>query len=284
MIYFLTVNYYSTNLLTKLINSFPTDQNIAYNVLIINNSPEDSDINQIQGQSVQIIHAEGNIGFGNACNLGIEYIFNEDQQAIIWIINPDAYLSKNCLAEVNTFFDSYSELSILGTIIYTPQGEVWFAGGRFLPSMGAIIDENLLTDTDQPYVICDWVSGCSLMINLRNFSEPPLFDPVYFLYYEDFDFCQRYANQGNLIAVTNNFSVIHQPSSITNRNIFLKIKYSTYSYLITLEKYTNLSIQIIRLTRLILYALVLIVIKPQVSLGKMQGVLMYLRRCLNQRN
>ncbi|MDP5338349.1 MAG: glycosyltransferase family 2 protein [Nodularia sp. (in: cyanobacteria)] len=284
MIYFLTVNYYSTNLLTKLINSFPRDQNIAYKVLIINNSPEDTDINQIQGQSVQIIHAEGNIGFGNACNLGIEYIFNEDQQAIIWIINPDAYLPKNCLAKVNTFFDYYSELSILGTIIYTPQGEVWFAGGRFLPSIGAIIDQDLLTDTDQPYVICDWVSGCSLMINLRHFSEAPLFDPVYFLYYEDFDFCQRYANQGHLIGVTKNFSVIHQPSSITNRNIFLKIKYSTYSYLITLEKYTNLSIQIIRLTRLILYALVLIVIKPQVSLGKMQGVLMYLRRCLNQIN
>ncbi|MDB9372871.1 glycosyltransferase [Nodularia sphaerocarpa] len=284
MIYFLTVNYYSTNLLTKLINSFPTDQNIAYKVLIINNSPEDTDINQLEGQSVQIIHAEGNIGFGNACNLGIEYIFNEDQQAIIWIINPDAYLQKNSLAEVNIFFDSHSDLSIVGTIIYTPQGEVWFAGGRFLPSIGAIIDQDLLTDTDKPYVICDWVSGCSLMINLRNFSEAPLFDPVYFLYYEDFDFCQRYANQGHLIAVTNQFSVIHQPSSITNRNIFLKIKYSTYSYLITLEKYTNLAILIIRLTRLIVYAFVLIAIKPQVSLGKIQGVLMYLRRCLTPRN
>ena len=233
---------------------------------------------------MQIIHAEGNIGFGNACNLGIEYIFNEDQQAIIWIINPDAYLPKNSLAEVNIFFDSHSDLSIVGTIIYTPEGEVWFAGGRFLPKIGAIIQEDLLTYTDKPYVICDWVSGCSLMINLRNFSEVPLFDPVYFLYYEDFDFCQRYANQGYLIAVTNQVSVIHQPSSITNRNVFLKIKYSTYSYLITLEKYTNLAIQIIRLTRLILYAIILIAIKPQVSLGKIQGVLMYLRRCLTPRN
>ncbi|HYW18964.1 MAG TPA: glycosyltransferase [Nodularia sp. (in: cyanobacteria)] len=284
MIYFLTVNYYSTNLLTKLINSFPTDQNIAYKVLIINNSPEDTDINQIENKWVKIINAAENIGFGNACNLGIEYIYNEDQQAIIWIINPDAYLPKNCLAEVNIFFDSHSKLSILGTIIYTPQGEVWFGGGRFISRIGAILIEDLLTQTHKSYVICDWVSGCSLMINLRNFSEAPLFDPVYFLYYEDFDFSQRYGNQGHLIAVTKNFSVIHQPSSITNRNIFLKIKYSTYSYLITLEKYTNLAIRIIRLTRLVVYALVLIAIKPQVSLGKIQGMLMYLRRCLNQRN
>lgn len=284
MIYFLTVNYYSTQLLTKLINSFPADQNIAYKVLIINNSPEETDINQFQSQLVQIIHAEGNIGFGNACNLGIEYIFNQDKQAIIWIINPDAYLPKNALAEVNRFFDSHSELSILGTIIYTPGGEVWFAGGRFFPRIGEIIHQDLLTHIDKPYVTCDWVSGCSLMINLRKFAEPPLFDPVYFLYYEDFDFCQRYANQGHLITVTNNFSVIHQPSSITNRNVFRKIKYSTYSYLITLEKYTNMAIQTVRLTRLIVYALVLMAIKPQVSLGKIAGVLMYLKRSLSQRD
>ncbi|MBW4554975.1 MAG: glycosyltransferase [Trichormus sp. ATA11-4-KO1] len=282
MIYFLTVNYYSTHLLTKLINSLPANQDIAYKVLVINNSSEDTDINNIQSEYVQIIHAEENIGFGNACNLGIQYIFNQDKQAIIWIINPDAYLPKNYLAEVNIFFNSHSELSILGTIIYTPKDEVWFAGGRFIPRTGAILHEDLLTHTDKSYVTCDWVSGCSLIINLRKFSATPLFDPAYFLYYEDFDFCQRYAHQGHVIAVTKHFNVIHQPSSITNRNVYLKIKYSTYSYLITLEKYTNPAVQTIRFTRLIVYAIILIAVKPQVSLGKMGGVLMYLRRCLTK--
>ena len=278
MIYFLTVNYYSHHLLTKLINSLPTNQSIPYKVLIINNSPEDTDINQIECEYVQIIHAEKNLGFGQACNLGIEFIFHQDQQAIIWIINPDAYLPQNTLAEVAKFFNSHSEVSILGTIIYNTQNEVWFAGGRFFPETGAIIHADLLTNTDKPYLPCDWVSGCSLIINLAKFSAIPLFDPCYFLYYEDFDFCQRYAQEGHLIAVTKDFSVIHQPSSITNRNIFLKIQYSTYSYLITLEKYTNLVIRIMRLTRVILYALILLTIKPQISLGKFQGVLMYLNR------
>lgn len=284
MIYFLTVNYYSTPLLAKLINSLPANQNIAYKVLIINNSPEDTDINQIQYPFVQIINTEDNIGFGNACNLGIQFIVDQDNQAIIWIINPDAYLSKNFLAELNNFFDSHSELSILGTIIYTPKEEVWFAGGRFIPKIGKIFQDDLLTNTDKFYVTCDWVSGCSLIINLRKFSAAPLFDPAYFLYYEDFDFCQRYAHQGHLIAVTKHFSVIHQPSSITNRNVYLKIKYSTYSYLITLEKYTSLAVQTVRLTRLILYAIILIAINPQVSLGKIDGVLMYLKRYLTKTN
>jgi N-acetylglucosaminyl-diphospho-decaprenol L-rhamnosyltransferase len=275
LIYFLTVNYYSKNLLAQLINSLPASQNLDYTIVIINNSPEDVAIQQLKSENVVIIEAEKNLGFGIACNLGIKWIYTQDTQGIIWIINPDAYLSENTLDKVNPFFATYPELSIVGTIIHTPSSEVWFAGGEFIPLTGAIITPDILQNTDTAYVACDWVSGCSMMINLRNFSECPLFDPAYFLYYEDFDFCLRYANQGHLVAVTKQFDVRHQASSITNRNIFLKTKHSTYSYLLTLAKYTNKVVFILRLTRLMAYALILLAINPKVSFGKLYGVLVY---------
>lgn len=277
MIYFLTVNYYSTNLVAQLINSLPNDISIQYKILIINNSPEDDSIHNLQSESVMIIDAESNIGFGNACNLGIKWIYTQDTQAIIWIINPDAYLAENTL-DINRFFKLHPEISILGTIIHTPTGEIWFAGGRFLRTTGSILTQDMLTNTDAEYVACDWVSGCSLIINLANFRECPLFDPAYFLYYEDFEFCRRYANEGYLIAITKQFGVLHQPSSITNRNVFLKTKHSTYSYLLTLEKHTNKLVYLLRLIRLICYAILLIFVKPQIALGKLYGVLNYLRR------
>jgi GT2 family glycosyltransferase len=282
MIYFLTVNYYSTHLLTKLVSSLPDSQNIDYTLVIVNNSPQDNSVNQLQGESIFIMNAEDNLGFGRACNLGIQWIYTQDTQAIIWIINPDAYLLDNNLDKLNLFFQSYPNISILGTIIYTSTNEVWFAGGIFKPRIGAILNQDLLKDPDTAYTPCDWVSGCSLIINLCKFPTCPAFDPAYFLYYEDVDFCRRYANQGHLVAVTKNFRVVHQPSSITNRNISLKIKHSTYGYLLTLEKYTNKDIQILRLTRLISYALILIAIKPQVAFGKISGVLIYWRRHLKQ--
>ena len=113
------------------------------------------------------------------------------------------------------------------------------------------------------------------MSNLGNFYDCPQFDDAYFLYYEDFDFCRRYANQGYLIAVTKDFGVLHQPSSITNRYVSRKIRHSTYSYLLTLERYTNEFILITRLIRLFVYALVLIFIRPKVAFGKFYGLLMY---------
>ncbi|AFY35640.1 glycosyltransferase [Calothrix sp. PCC 7507] len=280
MIYFLTVNYYSTELLAKLINSLSVGTTIEYKIVIINNSPNDDSIAQLKSESVIIIEAGENLGFGSACNIGIRWIYTQYPQAIIWIINPDAYLPNNILDKVKPFFTSHPQLAIVGTIIYTPIGKVWFAGGRFIATTGAIFTEDLLKNSDADYVSCDWVSGCSLIINLCKFDDCPWFDPAYFLYYEDFDFCRRYANQGYLIAVTKQLVVLHQPSSITNRNIFLKTKHSTYSYLLTIKKYTNMLILLIRLSRVILYALILLAIKPQVAFGKLYGVLIYCQRSL----
>ena len=278
MIYFLTVNYYSTNLVTKLITSIQSIRDIPHKTVIINNSPDDGSIHHLKTESVLILEAGTNLGFGSACNLGLSWIYAQSPQAIVWIVNPDAYLLETSLEKVSLFFEAYPELSIVGTIVYTPTAKVWFAGGRFIRKNGAILDRDLLTNSDTAYVSCDWVSGCSLLINLGKFLDCPKFDPAYFLYYEDFDFCRRYASLGHLIVVTKQVSVIHQPSAITNRNIFSKIKYSTYSYLLTLEKYTTKLVLLLRLTRLLSHALILILVKPKVAFGKLYGVLLYLRR------
>lgn len=277
MIYFLTVNYYSTPLINKLIDSLPSYHNDGYKVIIINNSPDDNSIYQVKNQSTIIIEAENNIGFGGACNLGLQWIFTQNKQAIVWIINPDAYLPENTLEKARLFFDQCPKLSILGTIIYTPEQKIWFAGGCFIPENGEISEVNLLNNKDTNYINCDWVSGCSLIINFQKFTECPLFDHAYFLYYEDFDFCRRYANQGHLIAITKQLSVIHQPSSITNRNIFKKIRYSTYSYLFTINRYTNKSIFTTKLITQIIKAAIGLIIKPQAALGKIYGICDYIR-------
>ncbi|MEH2194154.1 MAG: glycosyltransferase [Nostoc sp.] len=281
MIYFLTVNYYSANLISKLINSIHKTSNIDYKVIIINNSLDDCDIDNLKTESVLIFNAETNLGFGCACNLGLKWIYIQDPQAYIWIINPDAYLIDNTLDKVQPFFELHPEISILGTLIYTPTGEVWFAGGRFIAKSGAIITEKKLTNIDVNYVNCDWISGCSLIVNLNNFIECPHFDSAYFLYYEDVDFCLRYASQGHIVAI-NNFLVLHEPSSITNRNIFQKIRFSTYSYLLTIDKYTTKFIFNIRLFFQILKAILGIMLKPQAALGKICGIWDYvIKNCRN---
>lgn len=279
MTYLLAINYYSSQLIAKLINSISPNQVVEYQIIIVNNSPDEQSIQDLKTDKVVILESGENLGFGKACNLGLNWIYQQNQKAIVWLINPDAYLLPNTLEKVPALFINHPELSILGTIIYTATGEIWFAGGEFIPQKGAIISKTIDNqDSKIPYLKTDWVSGCSLLINLQKFPICPQFDPEYFLYYEDFDFCQRYAKQGHLIAITNQIGVVHQPSTITGKNAFLKFKHSTYSYLLTLERYTNKIVLLLRFVRLLLNAIYLIPLKPKVALGKFAGISLYLRR------
>lgn len=276
MIYFLTVNYYASDLIAKLIKSIENQNLEDYQILVINNSPGDSYIHQYSATKIEIIEAETNLGFACGCNLGLQKIYQQDSQGIVWLINPDAYLENNCLNQALSFWQTDQQVSILGTLIHTPDHKPWFAGGKFMPHLGAIIETDLISSyPEQDYIACDWVSGCSLLINLAKFSQCPQFDSKYFLYYEDVDFCQHYQHQGHLVAITGKISITHQPSSITDRHISNKIHHSTYSYLHFLSKYTNKFTWWLRFLRVLIHAIFVLPIKPQVTRGKLSGIKSY---------
>jgi GT2 family glycosyltransferase len=279
VLYFLTVNYYSGELVKKLIDSIDSDRSFVYRIAIVNNSTDDLTLRSLNNKSAIVLEAQENIGFARACNLGLNWIYDRNPDAIVWIINPDTYLKENALENLFDFFKSYPGLSIVGTIVYTHTGKIWFAGGRFVPKFGTIETPNLFkSNSAQPYVLCDWISGCSTILNLHHFQTCPQFDPAYFLYYEDVDFCLRYANEGHKIALTNRIAIVHKPSSITNRNIANKLRHSNYSYLLTMEKYTTQSIVWLQLLRLAISSLMILLIAPQAALGKLAGIADYLAR------
>ncbi|WP_202221979.1 glycosyltransferase family 2 protein [Okeania sp. KiyG1] len=273
--YFLTVNYYSTQLIQKLINSIKLTPQLFQQIIIINNSTDDNSIYQLQNHTTIIINSETNLGYGKACNLGLNWIYVRNPQAIIWLINPDAYLLPNALEKAHHFLAEYPDFSILGTTVYEPTGKVWFGGGNFIPETGKIIANEFLSNTETSTT--DWVTGCSMLINFKNFKSCPEFDEDYFLYYEDFDFCRRYAKQGHKIAITQKISVVHQPSSITNKNPELKFEHSIYSYLLSLEKHTNKLVLIYRLIRITIAALILLPINYKIAYVKIKAIGKFIR-------
>ncbi|GAB4294356.1 MAG: glycosyltransferase family 2 protein [Oscillatoriaceae cyanobacterium] len=279
MIYLITVNYHSHQLIAQLLASLPPPSDIPYQFIIVNNSPDDTNTHQFQNNYITIIESGKNLGFGGGCNLGIDWVYQQNPQALIWLINPDTQLPPATLPIAANFFSNHPEISILGTVVQEPNGQIWFAGGQFLPHTGAIIEQKTWTYPENAdYAICDWVTGCSLLLNLAKFTTCPRFDEAYFLYYEDFDFCQRYKMQGHIIAITNKIVITHQPSAINGQNLYIKYKHSTYSYLLSIHRYAESKIVVLlRWLRLGLNAIFLLAIKPAVARGKFAGMWAYQR-------
>ncbi len=286
MIYLISVNYNSTELITQLLKSIQTQMEVEYQVILVNNSPTDLQVYKLQAANVQILEAGTNLGFGGGCNLGLQWVYAQDAQAIAWLINPDTRFQENTLDQAFQFCSAHPQISIIGTVVVEPDGKPWFAGGEFNSRNGRIVAQTAFPSATPDgsaadYVETSWVTGCSMLINLRNFATCPSFDPAYFLYYEDFDFCRRYAQQGQAIALTHQIRVIHQPSSITGRNPALKLEHSTYSYLLALEKHTKPGVVLYRLTRILAHAARSLVVDPARAIAIIKGVQNYLVRGRN---
>lgn len=277
-LYLLVVNYESSELIARLIESIGNFKKNNCQLIIVNNSPSDGEINNLKDSSIKIIEPGDNLGFGRACNLGLNWIYQQNSLAIVWLINPDAYFDLNFqspIAKAIAFFKKYPQISILGTTVYNTKGEITSFGGTFTAGTAALAIIDDLPDLNQDYIKTDWVSGCSLLINLANFDEVPLFDSRYFLYYEDLDFCLRYSQQEHQIAVTNLLQVIHNTSTITNRNTIQKYRHITQSYLIHIEKHGNSKTFVLTNIRMVLNTIRLLILKPQQGLGKAIGIYEY---------
>jgi GT2 family glycosyltransferase len=259
--------------------SIERQKDLDYHLIIVNNGATDRSLATQNFDRITWLETGENLGFGAGCNLGLQWVYEKEPTALVWLINPDAYLPVQLLMSINQFFQTHSNLSIVGTIVQEPDGKRWFSQGHFNPDTGSIISDRSLNPLlGSDYLNSDWVTGCSMILNLQMFPTCPHFDPAYFLYYEDFDFCQRYRQHGHQIVVTDRLFVIHEPSSITNRNLSLKLTHSTYSYLLSLKRHSSVSALLLRFLRLSIYALVLVPVRPAIAVGKLAGIWMFLTR------
>ncbi|NJO95554.1 MAG: glycosyltransferase [Pleurocapsa sp. CRU_1_2] len=287
----MVVNYNSSKLIRRLVNSLSVHSSGEYQIIIINNSLDDRGIFQLQSEKIKVIEAQDNLGFGKACNLGLNWIYAQNSQAVVWLINPDAYfdsglvdldIGRSPTSLAIAFLTQHPKISILGTVVYDRVGEITSAGGTFTPNTAALATLDSLPKLTEDYFYTDWVNGCSLLLNLANFSQCPSFDPRYFLYYEDLDFCLRYGQQGHQIAVTPLLKIFHDTSAISDRNLFTKYQHVTKSYLIHIEKHGSLATFVLTNIRMSLNTIRLLIFKPQQGLGKLIGIYNYWQARLSQ--
>jgi GT2 family glycosyltransferase len=280
MIYFLTVNYYSSEIVRKLI------QSINYNIqqpkiIILNNSILDTAINHLASASTHIINSKENLGFAAGCNIGIKYIFNIDPKAIIWLINPDATIHKDAVQYVFRCFENNSSIAILGTRIKNLHGKIWFSSGSFNKWTGNlkhISQEQKFCGENIGIQTTRWVCGCSLIINLTQFDHCPQFDPNYFLYAEDADFCERYYQKGYHIAITNHILVTHQVSGIIGKDQKNMYYHYTFSRLYFLQKNGTYLGLLIYMIYVLIKILVLLPLNLSSALGRWQGLQKFLQK------
>ena len=296
-LYFLSVNYYSAALLSDLMHTLDANQGIV----IVNNSPSDRVIHGLAEQTyaggeVTVIDAPNNNGFGSGCNLGLQWIYARSPNALVWIINPDTCLLPNAASVVRRCFRQqvqHRNIAILGTPILSLNGRMWFNSGQFNRWTGSVrsltrlpasrkpaskkpaskksVSKNLDSNRSAP-TPTRWVSGCSMVLNLGELDHCPQFDDTYFLYYEDCDLCERYFQQGHMIAIAPEPLVVHAVSSITSRHPNSKHVHATFSKLTFLRRHATPPALWLNIFYLFAQSVLLRLVNPAAAQGRRVGL------------
>jgi GT2 family glycosyltransferase len=169
-------------------------------VVVVDNGSQDGSATAFAehfGETIDLIINEENLGFAKGVNVGIQHVLAQDADWVL-LLNNDTIIAPDMIEQLMAVADGRPDVGILApAIFYHDQPErVWRIGDRhyrWLPIPVKVPARELKVREMLPV---DFVTGCGMLIRRQVLSTIGLFDPKYFMYYEDADFCWRAAKAG----------------------------------------------------------------------------------------
>jgi len=185
---FVIVSFKSGHIIEQCIKSI----NSNIKIIVVENSDNIHIKNYLENRfsNVEVIIAKENLGYGKGNNLGISKVNTQ----YVFILNPDAILAENCLAEL------YKAHSIL-------KDDFSILAPNYSNNYGFFSDQN--NHLKKEIMEVDYVKGFAILINLKNVTFDKIFDENFFLFLEEIDLCKRIKNNGGKIFVIQKSKVQH---------------------------------------------------------------------------
>lgn len=188
--------------------------------ILIDNASRDGSAEHVEANypAVRLIRSGGNLGFGRANNLALPFF----DSPYMLLLNTDAFVEEDSVDRALAFMASAPECGILGVRLTGRDGDVQ-PSCRYFPTPFNVFLARTGLARRFPRVRlidgpdwapsepreCDWVPGCFYLIRKEVIAQVGLFDPRYFLYYEEVDHCLAAQRAGWKIMYTPATTVVH---------------------------------------------------------------------------
>lgn len=180
-----------------------------FKILLVNNGSKNFDQKLLKIIDFKIL-IKKNIGFGGACNKGIDF-FLKKKFSHIWLVNNDTVFNK---ITVNQMLDAINEYEIVtspmvlesGIIETSGTGDVNFFLGRGF--------KNKKISKNYRYInLANVIFNSNIFLNYGKLDEKN-----FFLYWEDVDFCMRISNLISKTYITKQ-PIIHFSGYTTKKDL-----------------------------------------------------------------
>lgn len=191
---------------------------VPVEIVVVDNSPDDPELGMALdfAPGVTILRAPENLGFGCANNFGIRWAMQHSQCEFFFLLNNDAAIYEDSVANLQSAMADQTDVGIMvPRIAYLDEPDVlWYGGGEvdwrrasaFTPGINRSASADLaLTERDVTFA-----TGCALFIRRSVLVQLEGFDPRFFMYEEDLEFCLRAAEKSIRIRYIPRSLILHR--------------------------------------------------------------------------
>lgn len=206
------LNWNQLDLTIDCLNSLAKITYPNYEIILVDNGSTDGSPIIIKSlyPDVQIIENRENLGFSEANNVGMRYALSIGADYLL-LLNNDTVVDPDFLNELIHNSESDPRIGILGPKMYYYDNPhvIWCAGNSIDWFNGSVerlrADEfDVENDHEEPSEV-DYITACAIAVKRQVIDDIGLFDPRFFIYYEEADLCTR--------AKASGFQVIYVPKS-----------------------------------------------------------------------
>ncbi len=201
--------------LTVIILTYNTQKKILFNcletidknanILIVENSSlflHKDTVNK-KFPNIKIMCTGENFGYGKGNNFGIKHSSTD----FILILNPDVTCDQNFFSNILDVMNDVKDFSIIGCQylndrVFMPAG---FFDRKKNNDFAMRFKDNKVESLSQ----VEWVTGCSILINLKKFQNKEIFDEKFFLYFEEFDLCKSLTKTDKKVYTSDKLKIHH---------------------------------------------------------------------------
>ncbi|MHC8354597.1 glycosyltransferase family 2 protein [Pseudomonas sp. LB3P81] len=217
----LVVNYNTAKLLQPMFDALRQSNNAdLMRYLVVDNASADNSLERLENVCPEalLLANENNVGFGRANNQLVEHL----QGKYALLINTDAFVAADTLKKTLEYMEAHPDCGVLGVRLVGREGDLQPSCRYFPTPLNVFLSRTGLErffpvvkrvddmDWDHASVReCDWVPGCYYLIRREVIDQVGLFDPRYFLYYEEVDHCKRVKQAGWKVVYYPDTTVVH---------------------------------------------------------------------------
>lgn len=216
------VNYNTSDLLKACLESiYNKTKDIAFEIIVVDNASVDDSEEMIKKhfEDVIFIQSGDNIGFGKANNLGVKYSTGK----FVFFLNSDTLLVNNAIKILSDYLIQNPKVAICGANLYDINSNPAMSFSQTVPGLLSEIDYffgrifvklyyrgNIdFNYTNSPLIINGFISGADMLVRKDVLDQVGLFDPDFFMYFEETELTWRIRKAGYLVVSVPEAKIIH---------------------------------------------------------------------------